>query len=85
MTKCLLVRLPWRLREKRMPKDNIPRVRGKADYQNFFNSVKDHIDSLTGVKKKGKYDRALTVRDLEKFGVDLDRFLNCDKQNPYQL
>lgn len=68
-----------------MSKDNIPRVRGEADYQKFFDTVKDHIDSLTGIKRKAKYDRALTVRDLEKFGVDLDIFLNCDKKNPYQL
>ncbi len=64
---------------------NIPRVSHKRDQQSFFNTVKDVVDTLTGTKRNTKYDRALTVRDLEKFGVDLDQFLNCDKQNPYPL
>ncbi len=64
---------------------NVPRVSNEKDYQKFFDSVKDILDTLTGKKRNTKYTRALTVQDLEKFGVDLDAFLNCDKNNPYPL
>jgi len=64
---------------------NIPRVTNERDYQNFFDAVKDILETLTGRKRNTQYDRALTVRDLEKFGVDLDAFLNSDKKNPYPI
>jgi len=64
-------------------KNNIPKVTNEKDHQRFFDTVKDTLDTLTGKKRNTKYDRALTVRDLEKLGVNLDRFLNCDEQNPY--
>ncbi|WP_022667918.1 hypothetical protein [Desulfospira joergensenii] len=65
---------------------NIPRVSG----QTFVDAVKDVLDTLTGKKRKAKYDRALTVRDLERLKIngtpiDLDRFLKSDKQNPYSI
>jgi hypothetical protein len=62
---------------------NIPRVSHERDYQNFFDAVKDIIDTFTGRKRNSKYDRALTVRDMEKLGINMDRFLKSDKQNPY--
>jgi hypothetical protein len=65
--------------------NNIPRVTHERDYQNFFDAVKDIIDTFTGRKRNSEYDRALTVRDLEKLGVDLDQFLNSDKTNPYPI
>ena len=69
---------------------NIPRVVGKKNLQAFCDSVKELMDTLTGKKKNVIYDRALTVKDLERLSIngkviDLDRFLNCDKQNPYPL
>ena len=66
-------------------KTNVPRVTNGKENQGFFDAVKDILETLTGKKRNTKYDRALTVRDLEKFGVDLDEFLNCDKKNPYPL
>lgn len=67
---------------------NIPRATGKQ--QPFFDAVKEVIDTITGKNRKAPYDRALTVRDLERLeingeSIDLDRFLACDKQNPYSL
>lgn len=69
---------------------NIPRVTGERDYKKFFDAVKEIVDTLTGKSRSSKYDRALTVRDLEKLTIngnriDLDKFLNSDKQNPYPL
>ncbi|MDA3807665.1 MAG: hypothetical protein PF440_07115 [Thiomicrorhabdus sp.] len=63
--------------------NNIPRVMNEVDYQMFFNAVKDVVDTLTGKKRNTKYTRALRVQDMLKLGIDLDRFLNSDKQNPY--
>jgi len=65
--------------------ENIPRVTNDRDYQKFFDAVKDIVDTLTGKKKNTDLDRALTVRDLEKLGIDPEKFLNCTKQNPYPL
>ena len=62
---------------------NIPRVTQKLHQQKFFDNVKELLDLLTGKKVGAPYDRALTVNDLEKLGVDLDIFLKCNKQNPY--
>jgi hypothetical protein len=62
---------------------NIPRVTKESDYQRFFDTVRDALDLMMG--KKNKYDRMLTVRDLEKLGIDIDKFLNSTKQTPYQL
>ena len=64
---------------------NVPRVITDKDRQRFYAAVKEILDVLTGKKAKAVYDRALTVRDLEKLGIDLDKFLNCDKKNPYEL
>jgi len=64
---------------------NIPKVKNDKDYQRFFDATKEVIETLTGKKRNTKYTRALTVRDLEKLGIDLDKFLACDKQNPYPL
>jgi len=60
---------------------NIPRVTQQGDQQRFFDRAKEILDIMMG--KKNKYDRVLTVKDLEKLGIDLDRFLNSTKQNPY--
>lgn len=65
--------------------DNIPRVTSEKDYKAFFNAVKSVLDKMTGKKPNTEIDRALTVRDLEKFGVDPVKFLNCSKKNPYPL
>ena len=64
---------------------NIPCVTNEAHQQKFFDNVKDALDVLLGKKIAAPYDRALTVRDLEKFGVDLDKFLASTKKNPYPL
>ncbi|HEX9972297.1 MAG TPA: hypothetical protein VGD14_09520 [bacterium] len=65
--------------------ENLPRVTNNRDYQKFFDAAKDIIDTLTGKKKNSDLDRALTVRDLEKLGIDPEVFLRCTKQNPYPL
>jgi len=65
--------------------NNIPKINKNQDPQRFYDVVRDVLTTLTGQNKNAKYDRALTVRDLERLGIDLDKFLNCDKQNPYPL
>jgi hypothetical protein len=65
--------------------DNVPKVSSDRDYQRFCDAVKEIIDTLTGKKRNSQLDRALTVRDLEKLGIDPEKFLKCSKQNPYPL
>jgi hypothetical protein len=65
--------------------DNVPRVTSNGDYQLFFDAVKEVLDTLTGKRRRAQLDRALTVRDLEKLGIDPERFLRCSKKNPYIL
>jgi len=64
---------------------NIPRVTRPTDYQRFFDAVKDALDTLAGRKKKSDVKRALLVEDLEKLGIDPEKFLASTKQNPYPL
>ena len=68
---------------------NIPRVKAPTELQKFCNAVKESLDTLFG-KRDTPYDRALTVRDLQRLKIngvqiDLDTFLACGKQNPYDL
>lgn len=70
--------------------NNIPRVTDKGSQKKFFDAVKEDIDMLMGRFRNKEQDRALTVRDLERLTIngkriDLDRFLNCDRGNPYPL
>jgi hypothetical protein len=55
------------------------------DYQRFFDAVKESIDILAGRAKKSELKRALLVEDLEKLGIDPEKFLSSTKQNPYPL
>jgi len=69
---------------------NIPRVTGERDQKKFFDTVKEILDTLVGKNRNSEHDRALTVKDLERLTIngkriDLDKFLKCDKQNPYPL
>jgi hypothetical protein len=62
---------------------NIPQVHSESDHPRFFSTVREALEIFMG--KKNKYDRALTVRDLEKLGINLDQFLKSTKQKPYQI
>lgn len=63
---------------------NIPRVKREQDQQRFFDSVKDALDTLMG-KRRSELKRALLVEDLEKLGIDPEKFLSSSRQNPYPL
>ena len=70
--------------------DNIPIVIGQKNQQVFFNVVRNVLNTLMGKNRASVYDRALTVRDLEKIQIngtqiDMDIFLNSTKQDPYSL
>lgn len=64
---------------------SIPRVTHERDYQNFFDAAKEALDILTGRRRRSELKRALLVEDLEKLGIDPEKFLACTKQNPYPL
>jgi len=63
--------------------NNVPRVTNEKDYHQFFNAVKDVLDTLTGKKRNAECDRALLVSDLERLGINIDRFLASTKSGPY--